>query len=352
MGKLEDTIESIEMLDEGAMEQARERQSQLTKPAGSLGVLEDLSIQIAGIRKDPLPSLKKKYIITMAGDHGIVDTGIAIWPQELTMQMVHNMLSGGAAINVLSRHVGADVVVVDMGVKGELEPNEMLIVKKVGLGTSNMAEGPAMTREQAVRSIEAGIEVFEEVYRRGCDIVGTGDMGLGNTSPSSAMTSVFTGAPVEQVTGRGTGIDDKRLARKVEVLRRAIAINKPDPSDPIDVLQKVGGFEIGGICGVILGACARRVPVVSDGFISGAGALLAYKLNPLVRDYLIAAHRSVEPGHTAILREIGIEPLLDLGMRLGEGTGATIGIHLAEASVKILREMRTFAEAEVAEKME
>ncbi|MHC1593621.1 MAG: nicotinate-nucleotide--dimethylbenzimidazole phosphoribosyltransferase [Methermicoccaceae archaeon] len=350
MNRLESTIESIDALDESAMEQARARQNELTKPAGSLGVLEELSIQIAGITGKPMPSTERKYIITMAGDHGILDTGIAIWPQELTMQMVHNILSGGAAINVLSQHIGAEVVVVDMGVKGELAPHEGLIIKKVGLGTNNMAEGPAMTREQAVRAIESGIEVFEDVYARGCDIVGTGDMGLGNTSPSSAMTAVFTGTPVEQVTGRGTGIDDERLSRKTEILKRAIAINRPDASDPIDVLQKVGGFEIGGICGVILGACARRVPVVSDGFISGAGALLAYKLCPTVSDYLIAAHKSVEPGHTAILKEIGLTPLFDLGMRLGEGTGATIGIHLTEASVNILKKMRTFAEAGVAEK--
>jgi len=352
MGKLERTIEQIEPLDEEAMKLARERQEQLTKPAGSLGVLEDISIQIAGITKSPMPAIDRKYIITMAGDHGILESGIAIWPQEVTMQMVYNFLSGGAAINVLARHVGADIVVVDMGVKGEFEPHPKLIIKKIGHGTNNMERGPAMTREQAIASIEAGIDVFERVYANGCDIVGTGDMGLGNTSPSSAMTAVFTGLPIEKVTGRGTGIDDERLARKIEVLKRAIAINKPDPNDPIDVLQKVGGFEIGGICGVILGACARRVPVVSDGFISGAGALLAYELCPTIGDYLIAAHKSVEPGHTAILEHMGVKPMLDFGMRLGEGTGAALGIGIAEASVKILRDMHTFAEAGVAEKQE
>jgi len=352
MGKLERTIERIGPLDEDAMQQARERQEELTKPPGSLGVLEDISIQIAGITKDPTPTIDRKYIITMAGDHGIVESGIGIFPQEVTMQMVYNFLSGGAAINVLARHVGADIVVVDMGVKGELEPHPKLIIKKIDYGTNNMEKGPAMTREQAIASIEAGIDVFEQVYANGCDIVGTGDMGIGNTSPSSAMTAVFTGLPIEKVTGRGTGIDDERLARKIEVLKRAIAINKPDPNDPIDVLQKVGGFEIGGICGVILGACARRVPVVSDGFISGAGALLAYELCPTIRDYLIAAHKSVEPGHTSILQKVGVTPILDFGMRLGEGTGAALGIGIAEASVRVLREMRTFAEAGVAEKQE
>ena len=334
------------------MELARVRQDSLTKPQGSLGRLEELSIQMAGITGQTRPRIERKVIITMVGDHGVTAEGISAYPSEVTAQMVCNFLRGGAAINVLARHVGARVVVVDIGVAQELEPHPDLLSRKVALGTGNMACGPAMSREEALRAVEVGIEVVEGELPEGVDIVGTGDMGIGNTTASSAVVAALTGAPVAQVTGRGTGISDKQLGHKVEVIKRALMANQPDPHDPLDVLAKVGGFEIGGIAGVILGAAARRIPVVLDGFISGAAALIAVGLAPQVRGYLIAAHQSVEVGHHLVLERLGLDPLLDFNLRLGEGTGAALGICLVEAAVKILTEMATFTEAGVAQALE
>jgi nicotinate-nucleotide--dimethylbenzimidazole phosphoribosyltransferase len=308
------------------MRQAQARQDNLTKPQGSLGLLEELSVKVAGIQGLARPRISDKVIITMAGDHGVAAEGVSLFPQEVTAQMVYNFLRGGAAINVLARHVGARVVVVDLGVATELEPHPELLAKKVAYGTKNMAQGPAMSREEAIQSIEAGIEIVKSELSRGMDIVGTGDMGIGNTTPSSAIVAALTGAPVADVTGRGTGIDDEQLAHKVETIERALAVNRPDPADPLDVLAKVGGLEIGGIVGVVLGAAAHRRPVVIDGFISGAGALVAAGLAPQVKDYLIAAHLSVELGHRLVLERLGLIPLLNLNLRLGEGTGAALGI--------------------------
>ncbi len=347
---VESTIEAVGPLDGSAMAQARARQDRLTKPRGSLGRLEELSVQLAGIRRDGLPRFSHRVIITMAGDHGVAAQGVSAYPQEVTAQMVGNFLQGGAAISVLARHVGARVVVVDMGVAAQIEPCAGLVRRRVGPGTADMARGPAMSREQALQAIRAGIEVVEDEYERGLDIVGTGDMGIGNTTPSAAICALVTGEPVEQVTGRGTGVDDARLEHKSRIVRASLALNRPDPRDPLDILGKVGGFEIGGLAGVMLGAAARRVPVVIDGFISGAAALIATGLCPQLTQYLIASHVSVEPGHRAILRHIGLRPLLDLDMRLGEGTGAALGISLAEASVKLLGEMATFGEAGVSDK--
>ncbi|MDY6834865.1 MAG: nicotinate-nucleotide--dimethylbenzimidazole phosphoribosyltransferase [Chloroflexota bacterium] len=342
-------LEQIQPLDKSAMAAAKKRQNSLTKPHGSLGRLEDLSIQIAGMTGNPLPKLEKKAVITMAGDHGVVAEGTSLYPQEVTPQMVYNFLDGGAAINVLGRHVGARVVVVDMGVAAGLPEHPEMVCKMIGLGTENMAKRPAMSRDQAADCIQMGIDVFEDELAKGLDIVGTGDMGIGNTTASSAVGAVITGEPVEAVTGRGTGLDDEGLAHKIDVIQQAIKVNKPDPNDAIDVLSKVGGFEIGGIAGVILGAAAHRIPVVIDGFISGAGALIAAGLCPLSREYMIPAHVSVEIGHQVILRHLGLDPLVSLNMRLGEGTGAALGISLAEASTKILAEMATFGEAGVTE---
>ncbi|MEE8174738.1 MAG: nicotinate-nucleotide--dimethylbenzimidazole phosphoribosyltransferase [Dehalococcoidia bacterium] len=344
------TIKSIAPLDRKAMAEGRARQDQLTKPRGSLGRLEELSIQLAGIRREPVSRLTKKAIIIMVGDHGVVAEGVSAYPQEVTAQMVINFLRGGAAINVLARHIGARVVVVDMGVAAMLEPHPQLISKKVAPGTRDMARGPAMSREQAIQAIEAGIEVVEEEIRKGLDIIGTGDMGIGNTTSSSAICACITGDSVERVTGRGTGLDDVQLARKVEVINQALSVNKPDPGDPLDVLSKVGGFEIGGLVGVMLAAAAHNVPVVVDGFISGAAAMIATELCAGLKGYLIASHVSAEAGHRAMLRSLGLKPLLDLDMRLGEGTGAALGILLAEASAKIMEQMATFAEAGVSDK--
>ncbi len=347
--KLEKTLHSIKPLDKNAMAVARQRQDTLTKPLGSLGRLEELSIQIAGITANPLPKLEHKAIITMAADHGVVAEGVTLYPQEVTRQMVLNFLNCGAGINVLAKHIGARVIVVDMGVIGGFPPTPGLICKMIDFGTMNMAQGPSMTRQHAIDSIEAGIELVEAEASQGLDIVGTGDMGIGNTTASSAIFAAMSKLSIARITGRGTGIDDKQLAHKVSIIEQALEINKPDCKDPLDVLAKVGGFEIGGLAGVMLAGAARRIPVVIDGFISSAAALIATGLSPEVKDYLIAAHCSAEAGHRLLLEFLGLQPLLDLKMRLGEGTGAALGISLAEAAVKILTQMATFTEANVSE---
>ncbi len=349
MKSLNQTINSIKPLDKEAMTEARARQDKLTKPAGSLGRLEELSIQIAGIERKARPGIENKAVITMAGDHGVVDEKVGNWPREVTAQMVENFLRGGAGINVLARQAGARIVFVDMGVASDLKPDPQLIVRKIGYGTKNMCLGPAMTKEQAIKAIEAGIEIVSGEADKGLDIVGTGDMGIGNTTASSAIFAAMTGKPVGEITGRGTGLNDEQLVHKIDVIKRALAVNKPDPAKPLDVLAKVGGFEIGGLAGVMLGAAARRIPVVIDGFISGAAALIAMALAPQLKDYIIAAHVSAEAGHSAMLKHMGLKPLLSLDMRLGEGTGAALGIFLVEAAVRTLNEMATFAEAGVSE---
>ncbi len=349
MKSLNQTINSIKPLDKAAMAEARDRQDKLTKPAGSLGRLEELSIQIAGIKGKARPGIENKAMITMAGDHGVVDEKVGNWPREVTAQMVENFLRGGAGINVLARQAGARIVFVDMGVASDLKPDPQLIVRKIGYGTKNMCLGPAMTKEQAIKAVEAGIDIVSGEADKGLDIVGTGDMGIGNTTASSAIFAAMTGKPVEEVTGRGTGLNDEQLAHKIDVIKRALLVNKPDPSQPLDVLAKVGGFEIGGLAGVMLGAAARRIPIVIDGFISGAAALIAMALAPQLKDYIIAAHVSAEAGHAAMLKHMGLKPLLNLDMRLGEGTGAALGIFIVEAAVRTLNEMATFAEAGVSE---
>ncbi len=345
--RLRETLERIGPLDEEAMEAARARQDQLTKPAGSLGRLEELAVRIAGIAGNPTPRIESKVVVVMAGDHGVVADGVSLFPQDVTPQMVMNFLAGGAAINVLAHHAGARVVVVDMGVAGELEPLPGLVSRKIGHGTGNIARGPAMTRQQAVDAVEAGIEIVGTEKEQGLDIVATGDMGIGNTTPSSAICAAITGASVDEITGPGTGLDRERVVQKAAVIGKALEVNCLDPDDALDVLSKVGGFEIGGLAGVILGAAARRTPVVLDGFISGAAALIAATLCPRARDYLIAGHLSPEPGHQVILDHLRLQPLLNLGMRLGEGTGAVLGIFLAEAAVRALNEMATFGQAGV-----
>ena len=347
MDLIEETIKSIGPLNEQAMSASAERQNTLTKPPGSLGRLEALSIQLAGIQGKPLPATGRKAIVIMAADHGVVDEKVGNWPQEVTAQMVLNFLRGGAGINVLARHAGARVSVVDIGVASPLEKHESLKSYKVAPGTANMAQGPAMTTEQAVQSVETGIRAVFEEFDRGLDIVGTGDMGIGNTTPSSAIAAVITGKSVEAVTGRGTGLSDDQLLHKIDVIKRSLEINHTDPARPLEVLAKVGGFEIGGLAGVMLGAAARHIPVVIDGFISGAAALVATALAPMLKDYLLAAHLSCEPGHRIMLEHMGLKPVLDLDLRLGEGTGAALAITVVEAAAKILSEMATFAEAGV-----
>lgn len=342
----------IEGIDKSLLSVAAERLDSLTKPQGSLGRLEEFAKQIVAITGERMPPLfGKKAIFTFAGDHGVVDEGVSLFPKEVTVQMVHNFLRGGAGINVLARHVGADVVVVDIGVDHDFDDAPGLIRRKVIRGTKNMRKGAAMTRDEAVQTIEAGIALAREYADKGYGLFGTGDMGIGNTTPSSAIASVMTGTSPIEVTGKGTGISDESLDHKITVIKDAIALNRPDPTDPIDVLAKVGGTEIGGIAGFILGASSLRIPVVVDGLISTAGAIIAWSIEPAARDYMFAAHNSVERGHSVMLKAMGLKPVLDMGLRLGEGTGAALAMSLIEAGLKIYREMATFDEAGVSKEL-
>lgn len=347
---LEGTIKAIQPLDEAAMRAARARQDSLTKPRGSLGRLEELSIQLAGMKADPLPSVERKAVIVMAADHGVTSEGVSAYPADVTRQMVLNFLRGGAAINVLAHQARARVIVVDVGVAAELEHLPGLIRRKVMCGTRNLARGPAMSREEAQQAIQVGIDVLQKEADQGVDLVATGDMGIGNTTPSSAIAAAMTGLPVAQVVGRGTGVDDGGLERKRNVIEQALTVNQPNANDAMDVLHKVGGLEIAGLAGVMIVAASRRIPIVLDGFISTAAAMIAVGLAPGVREYLIASHRSVEIGHRVMLQHLNLVPLLDLNLRLGEGTGAALAFHLIEASTRILREMATFEEAGVSDK--
>lgn len=350
MNSIKKIIGGISVLDSKIMDAAQERLNNLTKPIGSLGRLEELAKQIVGITAKENPPMKNKVIFTLAADHGVTEEGVSPYPKEVTAQMVYNFINGGAGINVLARYVGARVVIADMGVAEDLKASKELVIKKINYGTKNIAKGPAMSREEAVRSIEAGIEIFENEFLKGIDIIGIGEMGIGNTTASSAIVRVFTAKSLEDITGRGAGLDDKALVNKIKIIECSIEVNEPNPKDAIDVLAKIGGFEIGGLAGIILAAANRKVPVVIDGFISGAAALIAYQLEPNSKNYMIPSHCSVEKGHKVILDYIGIKPLFDLNMRLGEGTGAALGINLAEASIKILTEMATFKSANVSQK--
>ena len=350
MSLLERTLKDIYPQDSEYRDRAKERLDQLALPHWALGDLMDLSMDLAGITRSTHPKVARKAIVTMAGDHGVVAEGVSKFPQEVTPQMVYNFVNGGAGINALARQAGAEVVVVDMGVAADLNhlaEQGKIINKKVGLGTDNIAVGPAMSHAMATRAVESGIDIANDLADR-IDIFGTGDMGIGNTTPSTAIAAIITGKPIEELTGRGTGLDDEQLEHKQRVLKTILACNKPDPKNGLDILAKVGGFEIGGIAGLIIGAAARKKPVVVDGFISSAGALIAIAIEPFVRDYIICAHRSMEPGHRAMLEKIGRRPLLDLNLRLGEGTGAALAMNLVEAAVAVLTEVATFEEAAVA----
>jgi nicotinate-nucleotide--dimethylbenzimidazole phosphoribosyltransferase len=344
---MEEILKKILPADTGLAEEARKRLDSLTKPPGSLGRLEEFARRLVAITGNVMPEIDKKVIFTFAGDHGVAEEGVSAYPKEVTTQMVFNFLNGGAGINVLARHAGADVVVVDIGVDFDFGDTPGLISKKVVSGTRNMRKGPAMTGEEAEQCIEAGISLAEEYAEKGYRLFGTGDMGIGNTTPSAAIASVLTGKPAAEVTGRGTGITSDVLQNKIRVIEDSISLNEPDPEDPVGVLARVGGAEIGGIAGLILGAAGKRIPVVVDGFISTAGALLAYSVEPRTRDYMFAAHNSVERGHKVMLEKIGLTPILDLGLRLGEGTGAALAMLMIEAGLRIYREMATFGEAGV-----
>jgi nicotinate-nucleotide--dimethylbenzimidazole phosphoribosyltransferase len=354
---IQEAIRRIPAPEGSFIEEAQKRLDNLTKPRGSLGRLEEFAKQLAAITGNAMPVLDKKVVFTFAGDHGVAGEGVSAYPKEVTRQMVVNIIRGGAGINVLARHAGADVVVVDIGVDYDFHTASLslpdggrgvrFISGKVVMGTKNMRTGPAMTRDEAINCLEVGIDLAGAYALRGYNMFGTGEMGIGNTTPSSAIAAVLTGGPVAGVTGRGTGIDDSVFMNKVKIIGEAISINNPDPSDPLDVLSKVGGAEIGGIAGLIIGAAANRIPVVIDGFISTAGALIAYCLEPKTKDYMFAAHNSVEKGHKAMLEKIGLQPILDLNLRLGEGTGAALAMLIIEAGLKTYKEMATFDDAGV-----
>ncbi len=339
----------IKPIDKEAMRSVKQRLDQLTKPKESLGALEDFAIKIAGITGEKRPVLKNKVIFTLAADHGVADEGVSLFPKEVTAQMVYNFLNEGAGVNVLANHTGARVVVVDMGVAVKITTEKKNFVdRKIAAGTRNMVKGPAMSREESVRAIQAGIEVFRSHHAVSkIDIVGLGEMGIGNTTAASAITACITGEKISDVTGRGTGIDDSQLKAKVDIIARSIDLNRPDRNDPLDILSKVGGFEIAGLVGIVLGAAEARVPVVVDGFITTSAALIAASLAPESKAYMFASHNSVERGHRIALKWLGLDPILDLKLRLGEGTGACLGISIIEAGVKILNEMATFDEAGV-----
>ena len=349
MSKISETLKKIKSIDTAWHEKAQQRLDILTKPQGSLGRLEEFAQRLVGIYQDDMPEIPKKAIFTFAGDHGIAEAGVSAFPKEVTPQMVLNFIRGGAGINVLAKQAGAEVAVVDMGVDYDFENAEGMHHKKVMRGTNNILEGAAMSREQAEQCVEVGIALASEYKAKGYTMLGTGDMGIGNTTPSSAICSCITGLPVKEVTGRGTGINDETWAAKVAAIEKALEVNKPDASDGLDVLQKVGGTEIGGIAGLCLGAAAEGLPVVVDGFISTAGALIAYMIEPKSAQYMFSAHRSVEVGQGAMLKKMGLEPIVDLGMRLGEGTGSALAMMLLDSGLRIYREMATFADAGVSD---
>jgi nicotinate-nucleotide--dimethylbenzimidazole phosphoribosyltransferase len=345
---LDRLIASVVVPDERLAETARSRLDSLTKPRGSLGRLEELAVRVVVITGNPLPRVDAPVIFTLAGDHGVAAEGVSAYPQAVTAQMIENFARGGAGVNILARHVGARVVVANLGVAAPLGGHAGIVERRIAPGTRSITKGPAMTREEAGRAIAEGAALVEAAAP---DCVGTGEMGIGNTTAASALTAALTGGDPAMVTGRGTGVPDDVWVRKVEAVRLALAVNRPDAGDPLGVLAAVGGFEIAGLVGVVLAGAARRVPVVLDGFIATAAGLVAARLAPAARSYLIAAHRSAEPGHVRLLEALGLTPYLELGMRLGEGTGAALGIGLLRAALACYREMATFKEAGVSERL-
>ncbi|WDP90532.1 MAG: nicotinate-nucleotide--dimethylbenzimidazole phosphoribosyltransferase [Desulfobacter sp.] len=349
MSLLEQTINAISpTLNEAVLAQAKQRLADQAKPAGSLGVMEEIGARLAAIKGTIDVHLTNKRIITCAGDHGVAEEGVSAFPAEVTPQMVLNFAGGGASVNVIGNHAGAVVKAADIGVNFDFDPELPIFHKKVRKGTANFTKEPAMTREEAIAAIEAGIEIVEELHAETpVDLLGTGDMGIANTTPSTAVIAAFSGIPVESLTGRGTGIDDAGLANKIAVIQKGLDLHRPDPNDPLDILSKVGGLEIGGLAGLVLGAAARSIPVICDGLISTAGALIACELAPAAKQYLFASHKSVEIGHKYMHDRLGLDPLIDLRFRLGEGTGAAVCMELLDLSTRILADIKTFEEVGV-----
>lgn len=354
MSLLDQTISAIPAtLDQEAFEAANHRLANHAKPAGSLGVMETISARLAAIKGTIDVKLNNKRIVTCAGDHGVTEEGVSVFPPEVTPQMVYNFAAGGASVNVIADHAGAIVKAADIGVNHDFEPDLPIFHKKVRHGTANFTKEPAMTRQEAIASIEAGIEIVNELdAEQSVDLLGTGDMGIGNTTPSSAIIAAFSGIEVEKLTGRGTGIDDEALNKKIDAIQTGLKLHKPDPDDPIDVLSKVGGLEIGALAGLVLGAAAKKIPVICDGLISTAGALIACELAPAAKQFLFASHKSVEVGHKFMHERLELEPLIDLKFRLGEGTGAAVCMELLDLSTRILADIKTFEEVGISNAQE
>jgi len=345
MKLLTKTIQSIQTADQAFMKKAYERLDNQARPNGSLGKMEHMAARLAAIFQQLDIQLTNKMIVVCAGDHGICEASVSRFPPDVTPQMVLNFINGGASINVLAKDAGASVRVADLGVNYSFDRELPLFHKKIEYGTHNFSKTTAMTRNQAISSIEAGIEMVDELFQeQPIHVLGTGDMGIGNTTPSTAIIACYASKPVKQLTGKGTGIDDKGLEKKIKIIEDSIKMHRPDPSDPIDVLQKVGGFEIGGLCGLVLGAAVHRIPVICDGLISTAGALLAVELCKAAKDYLFASHQSVEIGHQYMLKHLNLDPMLQMDFRLGEGTGAAIGMKLMDAATRVLSDIKTFDE--------
>lgn len=348
MDRLAELLGRIVPADVEWEKKAWERLWSQIRPRGSLGRLEATAAQLAAIQRTLSPDVSKKIVFTMAGDHGVAAEGVSAYPQEVTAQMVHSFVQGWASINVLARHAGADVRVADCGVAAVLPGEWPIVHSKLGMGTANMAHGPAMSREIAVEGILLGAGLVEKAAgEEGYRLFGTGDMGIANTTASTAIVAAFSGKPAAELTGRGTGIDDSGLERKISAIEKALEVNRPNPLDPIDVLAKVGGYEIAALAGAVLGAAAVRAPVVCDGLIATAGALVACRLLPAAGGYLFVSHRSREIGHVTMMQLLEKQPILDLDMRLGEGTGAVLAMNILEASVRVLKEIKTFEEAGV-----
>jgi nicotinate-nucleotide--dimethylbenzimidazole phosphoribosyltransferase len=351
MQKLEETLQRICLFDYTLADRVQHRLNTLTKPRGSLGRLEDLALQCALITGSERPTVYEKILFVCCADHGVCAEGVSAYPREVTAQMVYNFLRGGAAITVLARQLGIRVHIVDLGVDHDFAPElSGLLHHKIGRGTANITRAPAMSRDEAVHAIETGIVVAEDAIRDGAQLIGVGEMGIGNTTAATALLAALSGLDPEELTGIGTGVDEAGRRHKVAVVRQALACNSPDPTDPLGTLARLGGYEIAGITGICLAGAALQVPVVVDGFIATAGAWVACVLHPAVKERLIFAHRSAEQGHRHVLDALDVKPLLDLNMRLGEGTGAALGMGLVESAVRLLREMATFTEAGVTEK--
>ena len=330
-----------------AEDRAWARLDRLTKPPRSLGRLEELAAQLARIQGTDHPHVEHKVILLMAGDHGVVAEGVSPYPQDVTWQMVANFTAGGAAINQIADSVGAEVIIHDVGVAKDLSELQGIVHVNVGRGTLNMAEGPAMSREQCAQAVLVGVAAAREASLRGARLLGTGEMGIGNTTAAAALASAFTGAAPEDVVGRGTGLDDEGVARKARIVARALGVNDVAALDPLGVLAALGGLEIAALAGVVIGAAECGIAVVSDGFISGAATLAALRLCPQARDYVIPSHLSAEPGHAVVLKALGLEPVFDLNMRLGEGTGAALAMGVIDAACAMMSGMATFGEAGV-----